>query len=132
MSFTDVDRQRIAERYPTRRRPWLAPLIAVPLVALVGFWLWLSAFHSNPPLLADVAAFEVVSDQEIRVRVLVDRAQPEVSGQCLVYAQAPDYERVGELMVPVPAADRKVEYIEVTIRTFRRSTSASVDTCSAD
>ncbi|WP_432558969.1 DUF4307 domain-containing protein [Granulicoccus sp. GXG6511] len=132
MTISDIDRRRIAERYPERRRPWLVPVIAAPLLALVVFWLWISAFHSNPALSADVAAFEVTSDSEIKVKVMIDRSKPEVTGHCLVYAQAPDFERVGEVQVPVAASDRKVEQVEVTIRTFRRSTSASVDRCTAD
>lgn len=132
MTPTDLDRRRIAERYPDRRRPWLVPVVAVPLLALLAFWLWVSAFHANPALSADVTGFQVTSDSEIRVRVMIDRARPEVSGRCLVYAQAPDFERVGEVQVPVAASDRKVEQIVVTIRTFRRSTSASVDGCRAD
>lgn len=132
MTITDADRQRIAERYPTRRRPWLIPVIAAPLLALLVFWLWVSAFHANPALAADVTGFEVTSDNEIRVTVMIDRAKPEVTGQCLVFAQAPNFERVGELVVPVAASTREVEEVTVTIRTFRRSTSASVDKCTAD
>lgn len=132
MTITDADRQRIAERYPKRRRPWLVPVIAAPLLALTVFWLWISAFHANPPLAADVSGFQVTSDTEIKVKVLVDRSRPDVSGSCLVYAQAPNYERVGEVRLAVPAAAVKVEEMNVTIRTFRRSTSASVEGCAAD
>ncbi|MDO5499773.1 MAG: DUF4307 domain-containing protein [Propionibacteriaceae bacterium] len=132
MSLTESDRQRIAERYPVRRRPWLVPVIAAPLLALLVLWLWISAFHSNPPLAADVAGFEVVSDSEIKVTVTIDRARPEVTGHCLVYVQAPNYERVGELMVPVAASAHKLETVEVTVRTFRRATAAAVDKCTAD
>lgn len=129
MTITDADRRRIAERYPVRRRRWLIPVIGVPLAALLVFWLWISAFHANPPLTATVTGFEVVSDTEIRATVLIDRAKPEVTGHCLVYAQAPDFERVGEVQVPVAAADRKVDQMQITIRTFRRATTAAVDRC---
>ncbi len=132
MTITDADRRRIAGRYPVRRRPWLVPVIAAPLLALLVFWLWISAFHANPPLTANVTGFEVVSDSEVRATVLIDRAQPVVTGRCLVYAQAPDFERVGEVQVPIAASDRKVDQVEVTIRTFRRSTTAAVDRCTAD
>lgn len=132
MTLTEADRQRIATRYPQRRRPWLVPVIAAPLLALVVFWLWISAFHANPALAADVTRFEVVSASEIKVRVMVDRARPEVSGRCLVFAQAPNFERVGEMQVPVPASAHKVEEIDITIRTFRKATTASVDGCTAD
>ncbi|MDO5683510.1 MAG: DUF4307 domain-containing protein [Propionibacteriaceae bacterium] len=132
MTVSDLDRERIAARYPQRRRPWLVPVIAAPLLALLVFWLWISAFHANPPLTADVAGFEVTSDQEIKVTLNVDRSRPEVTGHCLVFAQAPDFERVGELRVPIAASDRKVEQMHVTIRTFRLSTTASVERCVAD
>ncbi|HHV20568.1 MAG TPA: DUF4307 domain-containing protein [Propionibacterium sp.] len=132
MTISDTDRRRIAERYPERRRPWLVPVIAAPLLALVIFWLWISAYHANPPLTADVSGFNVTSNNEIEVTVTVDRARPEVTGHCVVFAQAPDFERVGEVRIPIAASDRKVEQIEVTIRTFRLSTSASVEHCIAD
>lgn len=132
MTLSDADRQRIAERYPRRSRPWLIPVIGVPLLALVVYWLWLSAFHSNPPLAATVASFEVLSADRIHVTVLVDRSDPDISGRCLVFAQAPDYERVGETMLEVPPSQRRVENLEITLRTFRESTSASVGTCTAD
>lgn len=132
MALTDADRERIAARYPSTKHRWLVPVVAIPLVALLAFYLWLSAFHSNPPLTAQVSGFVVNSDSEITVRVLVDRAQPDVSGQCLVYVQAANFERVGEVWMPVPASDRKVEHLEVTVRTFRLSTSASVDRCTAN
>lgn len=132
MTITDADRQRIAERYPVRNRPWLVPVIAIPLIALLAFWLWVSAFHSNPPLTATVSGFEVTSDQEIDVTVLVDRARPEVSGTCLVYVQAPNYERVGEAQLEVPPSDVTVEELSITVRTFRLSTAAAVGSCTAD
>lgn len=131
MTLTDADRQRIAERYPVQKRPWLVPVIGAPLLALLVFWLWISAFHSNPPLTAQVVGFQVTSDQEMTVRVMVDRARPEVAGQCLIFVQAPNFERVGEVWLQVPPSDREVDELEVTIRTFRRSTSASVDRCTS-
>jgi hypothetical protein len=126
---TEVDRERIAARYPSPKRRWLVPVLAVPILALLVYYLWLSAFHSNPPLTAQVTGFRVDSDSAITVGVMVDRARPEVSGQCLVYAQAVNHERVGEVWMPVPASDRKVEYLAVTIRTFRLATTASLDHC---
>lgn len=132
MALTDADRARIAARYPSQKRRWLIPVIAIPITALLALYLWLSVFHSNPPLTAQVSGFEVISDREITVRVMVDRARPEVNGQCLVFVQAPNFERVGEVWLPVPPSANKVEHLEVTIRTFRRSTSASVDRCTTD
>lgn len=132
MPLTDVDRERIAARYPAKRRRWLIPVVAIPIAAMLVFYLWLSASHSNPALTAQVTAFNVTSDREIEVRLLVDRAQPGVSGQCLVYAQAPNFERVGEAWMPVPASEQEVENLGVTIRTFRLATTASVDRCTAD
>lgn len=129
MTLTDADRERIAARYPNPKRRWLVPVIAIPMTALLVFYLWLSAFHSNPPLTAQVSGFEVTSDSEITVRVLVDRARPEVSGRCLIHAQAPNSERVGEIWMAVPASAHTVETMEVTIRTFRLATTASVDRC---
>lgn len=132
MTLTDADRARIAARYPSRRHRWLVPVLAIPIAAMLGLYLWLSAFHSNPALTAQVSGFEVTSDREIEVRVLVDRAEPGISGQCLVYAQAPNYERVGEVWMPVPPSEQKVEHLELTIRTFRLATTAVVDRCTAD
>lgn len=124
-----ADERRIAERYPVRRRPWLVPLLVVCLGGLLAYWLWLSAGKANPPLQGNVTGFQVVSDSETRVKVMVDRRTPATSGRCLVFVQAPDFERVGEVMVPIAASDRVTDERWVTIRTFRRGTSASVDHC---
>lgn len=129
MTTTADDERRIAERYPVRRRPWLVPLLVVALGGLLAYWLWISAGHANPRLQGTVTGFQVVSDNETRVKVMVDRQRPEVSGQCLVFVQAPDFERVGELVVPIAAADRVTDERWVSVRTFRRGTSASVDRC---
>ncbi|GAB3699284.1 DUF4307 domain-containing protein [Mariniluteicoccus flavus] len=126
--MTEAER-RIAERYPVRRRPWLVPLLVVALGSLVAYWLWISAGKANPPLQGNVSSFQVVSDTETRVKVMVDRRTPATSGRCLVYVQAVDFERVGEVSVPIGPADRKTDERWVSVRTFRRGTSASVDHC---
>lgn len=127
---TSEDRRRIAERYPVRRRPWLVPLLVVALGALLAYWLWISAGKANPTMQGNVSGFEVVSDTETRVKLMVDRRSPQVGGSCLVFVQAVDFERVGELVVPIAPADRVTDERWVSVRTFRRGTSASVDHCS--
>lgn len=133
-TISEADRERIEARYAKPRTPHWLVVTAVVVVAtlLTGYWVWVSLHHSNPPLSADVSSFRVVSDDTIDVDVLIDRASPEQSGSCLVYVQAINYERVGEVMVRVPPSSQKIDRTTVTVHTIRRAMAAAVDHCTAD
>ncbi|WP_460741204.1 DUF4307 domain-containing protein [Mariniluteicoccus endophyticus] len=126
---TPEDERRVAERYRRRRRPWLVPLLVACIGSLLGYWVWLAIGKANPNMEGFVSGFQVVSNSETRVKLMVDRRTPASTGECLVYVQSVDYERVGEAVVKIGPADRRTDERWVTVKTFRRGVSASVDHC---
>ncbi len=128
---SETDAERIARRYPPPRAPrWLWIPIAAVLGGVGSVWLIWSGVHgANPPVSGKVVAFEVVSDTETKVRFTVQRPKPEVPATCTVIVQAITYDTVGELPVAIPPGTEELTKFEVTVRTFKRATSASLQGC---
>ncbi len=123
--------ERLARRYPTRRgvlRDWR--VVAGVLAAIGGVWLsWAATLGANPAVSARVDSFRVVSDTEVIVAVTVERPDPSLAARCLVHAQAVSYERVGEVPVTIAASTEVITHLEVTLRTFKTATAASIEGC---
>lgn len=120
---------RIVQRYPKRARRWWIPL-AITLGGIGAGWLaWAGGHYATGTVTARVDAFEVISDSQINVRVSVDRPDPSRGAECLLYAKAVSYDRVGEQPVIIPAGGEGVSVVEIELRTFRRATTAVVDSC---
>lgn len=123
--------ERLARRYPARRRfDWRILAVVLALVGL-GWVGWVAVDGAVPPVSARVDAFQVVSDTEVEVVVRVEREDPGRAATCLLYVQAVSYERVGELWVEVPAGGDATTRQELTVRTFKRGTSAALESCRA-
>lgn len=126
--------QRLERRYPPDRisRPVkITATVAFAAIALA--WLvWAALFHSNPPVGAQVSEFAVVDAGEITATLVVDRPDPSVAVTCQVYAEAVDYERVGEKVVHVGPGTETVERITVSVRTFRQAASVGTTGCTVD
>lgn len=122
---------RLARRYPTRRSPLKDWRLVAIVVALLGLgWLgWAAWQGAHPAVSARVDGFHVVSDAQIDVRLTVERAAPSRAAECDIFAQAITYERVGEFVVPVPPGGERLTPIEVSIRTFKRATTADIESC---
>lgn len=128
---SDADTQRIRERYPTRpgRRIFLIALTGVAL-ALGTVWLvWAAWTSSHPAVSGQVSGFDVVSDTEITVHLIVERSDPSIAATCQVFVQSESFERVGELAVAVPPASDSQVRLDVPVKTFKRATSASLEAC---
>ena len=124
--------QRLARRYPVRRRLLDWRVLAVLCGALAVLWtIWVAVDGATPPVAARVDAFRVVSDTEVTVTVTLEREDPALAARCLLFVQAVSYERVGELQVEVPADGQPVTRQDLTVRTFKRGTSASLEGCRA-
>ena len=128
-----VRRQTLDERYgvesPTRRRVKQVAVAAVVL-ALLGWLGWAAWSHSQGDVAGRLKAFDVVSEHEVEVAVVVSRP----AGQavvCDVIAQAEDHSTVGEGLVKVPAGDVRDLTATATIRTDREATSVTVSNCRA-
>ncbi len=125
-----ADAERIARRYP-RQRTSPAALIAVGavIVALVAWVVWVAINKASPSVTGRVDSFAVVSDTETRARITIDRPDPSVPARCLLFVQAVTYERVGEKYVDVPAGSERLTALDVSVRTFKRGTSITVEAC---
>jgi hypothetical protein len=128
---TPVRRQTLDERYgvesPTRRRVRQVAAAAFVL-ALLGWVGWAAWSHSQGDVTGRLKAFEVVSEHEVDVAVVVSRP----AGQavvCDLIAQADDHSTVGEGQVRVPAGDARDLTTTATIRTDRMATSVTVSNC---
>lgn len=130
---TDPDAAaRLARRYPPPpRRRWWIPLATV--LALIGAaWLvWAGGHGATGVVTARVDAFTVRSDSLIDVTATIDRPDPTRGAACQLYAQAVSYDRVGELTVTVPPGGEALTRLEVPLRTFKRATTAVIDSCRA-
>ncbi len=101
------------------------------VLALAGLgWLgWAAWQGAHPEVSARVDGFHVASDAQIDVRLTVERQDPSRAAECSIFAQAITYERVGELVVPVPAGGERLTPVEVPVRTFKRATTADIESC---
>lgn len=126
------DQARIAARYPKRTLSdvliggavGVALLVAVVLVVLAGIE------RANPPVVAMVRAFEVLSPATTEVELVVQRSDPSKPATCFVYAQAVSYERVAEKLVEIPADTDELKSVSVKLQTIKEATSVSVGKCS--
>lgn len=129
VSLNQAEQARIDARYPRPRR-WPLVVAGVVFAALLGAWtLWTAIAHSNPPVSAQVLAFEIVSDAEVRVTLHVDRPDPSVRGVCTVITQSPNFQQVGEVDATFEPGTQRLEDFTIVVRTIARATSASLQGC---
>lgn len=121
----------MAERYGVRRpgRRY-ATILAVAVLALGGLgWLgWAAVQHAAPDVRGELQGFDVVSVHEVTVVVDVRRPSGDAV-RCVVTAQAADFATVGEASVTIPPGQSTSLRHELSIRTEREATSATVESC---
>lgn len=127
---SDAAAERLTKRYPEPRRVRLWIPVGIILAVLGAFWLvWAGGHYATGTVSARVDAYDVVSNSQIKVRVSVERPDPSRGAECLLYAKAVSYDRVGEQPVVIPPGGDSLSVVEVELRTFRRATTAVVDSC---
>ena len=130
MSLNEADRERIRLRYPRQRmNPAVMTVLGVVVLAMIGYVVWVAAHKANPPVTGRIDTFAVVSDNEMKATLTVDRPDPSVAVKCFLIVQAVSYDRVGERWVEVPPGTAELTTVEVSLRTFKRGTAISVDSC---
>lgn len=129
--LSDAERARISARYPKRNPVDVAVGIgaAVALVAAVVIVAVSGLIRSNPPVAGLVRAFDTVSAQVTEVELVVQRKDPSEPATCFLFAQAENYERVGELQVDVPPGDKELTEVFVEIRTIREAAAVDLEGC---
>lgn len=132
-TVTDLDAAaRLACRYPPPpRRRWWVPLAIVLSVAGLAWLVWAGGHGATGVVTARVDAFTVRSDTQIDVTVTIDRPDPTKGAECLLFAQAVSYDRVGELKVGVPPGGSTLTQLTIELKTFQRATTADIESCHA-
>ena len=121
---------RIARRYPRPRQGRQAVVVAIALAVVGAVWLvWAAGYGATGTVTGRVDAFDVRSDTLIAVTVTIDRPDPGRAAECLLYAQAVSYDRVGETRVGVPAGGDGLTTLKIDLRTFKRATTAALEGC---
>lgn len=129
-SLSRDDAERIARRYPhPRASAGLLSVLGLVILALVAWVVWVAAHKADPPVSGRIDAFSVVSDTEATGTLTVDRPDPARPVRCLVFVQAVDYQRVGEKYVDLAPGTDRLTTLAVSLRTFKRGTTVSVDSC---
>jgi len=127
---TDDAAARLARRYPPQRsRRWWIPAASVIAAAGTLWLVWAGSYGATGTITARVDAFEVRSDTAIGVTVTVDRPDPSVGAECLLFAQAVSYDRVGETRIRVEPGGSGLTTVRLELRTFKRATTAAVESC---
>ena len=132
-SVTSDVATKLRLRYPPSRlpRPVLVGAVVALAAVFLGWLLWTASVRSTPEVSGQVLTYEVLSDQQVAVRVTVQRRDPSRAAVCDVVAQAEDFAVVGRLdRLEVPPRAERVVDVTTTIKTLRRGTSASVRSCS--
>lgn len=123
----------LAERYPTHPRRRRVIVAVSVLLAVLGLaWLlWTATVRATPDVAGRIKSFQVVDDTRAEAVLTVDRRDPGKPARCQVFSQAVNYERVGELIVDVPAGTNRVTDVPISVKTFRRPTTVALDHCEA-
>jgi Domain of unknown function (DUF4307) len=121
----------LEERYGTPPR-W-SRLIVVVVAALavtagVAWVIWAGLAHSNPPVSAQMSAYEVRNAHATDVTLVIERRDGDAV-QCLVYAQGENQTVVGERTIDVPAGEPGTTSVDATIKTEQRAVSSVLDSC---
>jgi len=130
VTITEADRERIRQRYPRKRlSPALMVVLAVVVLTMIGYVIWVAAHRANPAVTGRIDTFQVVGDNELKATLTVDRPDPSVAVKCFLIVQAVSYDRVGERWAEVPGGTARLTTVDVSVRTFKRGTAISVDSC---
>lgn len=125
--------ERLARRYPVRTARWRDwRLLAAVVIAVGAAWLvWVAVAGANPAVSGRVDAFTVVSPTDVEASLTIERAAASDVVECLVYAQAANYQRVGELPVRVGPGGEPRTTLTVSLRTFASATTVQIEACRA-
>ncbi|MGL5808557.1 MAG: DUF4307 domain-containing protein [Nocardioides sp.] len=133
----DLMRERYGIGRPGRRRLTVTAVAATGTVFL-GWLAWSTWFHARPEIASELVSREITGDYTLTARIAVRRAEPSVSGICLVRALAEDHTVVGERSFGVPAggdstgAEQLLQTLRVEVRTERRATAVELIGCTAE
>ena len=115
---------------PARPRRRLAIALGV-LVAAGAMAMAVVAYqrYSSVDAKGELAGFEVLDDQTVRVTISVTRKDPSRPAVCIVRAQSPDRAETGRREVMVAASDARTVQVSTEVRTYLPSVAGDVYGC---
>lgn len=124
----------LQQRYGTRsktRRTTLIVVSSVLAALFLGFLVWVILDQSDPVARVEIASFEVIDDQHVRIRLQAEFRNDEVRGTCLIGTTAESHS---------PAGDTNLTFDEIraagggwiTIKTLERATTVEKKSCTGD
>lgn len=121
----------MAERYGrpsvAGRRAGIA-VIAVVVVALLGWLVWAALGQSSATEGGLVESYDVRSPHQVSVTVQITRTSTDAV-LCTVAAIASDHVEVGQRVVTLPAGLSGTRTVTTLVRTEREATTADVTGC---
>lgn len=96
-------------------------------VLFLGWLAWVIAFRADPAIQAEVAAYDVVDAQNVRVRIET-RIRDDVDGTCVFKATARDHTPVGDVTLTLDEL-READGGWITMKTYARATSVEAAGC---
>jgi hypothetical protein len=114
---------------PGTGRWWVIGIVGCVLAVVGIVWYGIAATHGA--IRADVTAYAVVSDSQVKVEYDVHRPTG-TAVTCVITALDERHGRVGTLTDHIPAADQTSTHRGVTVRTGARAVTGVVDSCVAD
>ncbi len=131
LSDADADAARIARRYPPARTPrWLWLPVAIVAGSLLVVWtVWSGLHHANPPAVAHIVSFKVVSDTQIDALVTVQRTDVRSRVECQASSQAISYDTVGQLPFTWEPNGEELQTDWISVKTFKKPVTVQIDWC---
>ena len=86
------------------------------------------AVQADPDVRSTLRTYDVVSENEVRAELVVDRADSSVRATCRLHAVAQDHSTVGRVEQVVEAGE-PTQVVAVTIATERRAVGVVSDGC---
>ncbi len=125
------DEARIRARYPRRTTAdvLLGGIALVGVLGAIAVVLVTGLVRANPPVVAMVRSFEVVSPTVMEAELVVQRKEPSAAAQCRVFAQAESYERVAEATIDVPPGTETLTTVDISLSTIKEATAIEIEYC---
>lgn len=103
-------------------------LLALAVAAAVGWWLWVAATWSSPPVRWQPLGFQTVSERAVEIRWSVDR-DPGLTVECVIRARNFAGAEVGRARVPVPSGATESVEVRHTLTTSDLAVTGEVLAC---
>ena len=124
----------LQQRYGTTskaRRTTLILVSSVVAALFLGFLVWVIVDQSDPAARVEIAAYEVVDDHQVRIRIQAKFRDDHVQGSCLFGTTAESHS---------PAGDTNLTFDEIraaggdwiTIKTLERATTVEKKSCTPE